>query len=77
MFSKKIFFATVFVISLSACQKEKEECTLAPETGSCNAAFSRYYFNNSTKKCEVFTWGGCDGVVPFETKEECEKCGCK
>jgi hypothetical protein len=78
MFSKKIFFLVVFAISLSACQKEKQECTLEPETGSCNAAFIRYYFNNSTKKCETFIWGGCnDGVVPFETKEECEMCGCK
>ena len=27
-------------------------------------------------KCKEFTWGGCDGIVPFDTMEECEKCEC-
>lgn len=78
MFSKKVFFLilVIAVSFLSACEK-KAVCTLTPETGNCFAAFPRYYFNNSTKKCEEFTWGGCGGLVPFETKEECEMCGCK
>lgn len=77
MFSKKIFIAFFFAIFLSACHENKPECALEPDAGNCLAAFPRYYFNNSTKKCEEFTWGGCGGVVPFETKEECEMCGCK
>ncbi|MBA4146415.1 MAG: proteinase inhibitor I4 serpin, partial [Cytophaga sp.] len=28
------------------------------------------------KKCKEFIWGGCGGVVPFETLEEC-KGGCQ
>ena len=70
------FIAIIVSISLSACEK-KEQCNLKPEAGNCYAIFTKYYFDHSTKKCETFIWGGCDGVVPFETKEECEKCGCK
>lgn len=75
MLSKKICFAILFSIFLFACQK-KEACNLKPDTGNCFAAFTKYYFDHSTKKCEAFTWGRCDGIVPFETKEACEKCGC-
>lgn len=35
-----------------------------------------YYFNNDSKKCEEFTYGGCKGNSNrFATKEDCEiKC---
>ncbi len=51
-------------------------CKLEPQVGPCNAAFSRYYFDQEENKCKVFTWGGCNGVVPFETLEDCELCAC-
>ena len=25
-----------------------------------------YYFNQQTEICEMFIWGGCAGLVPFE-----------
>lgn len=28
------------------------------------------------KTCEMFHWGGCDGVVPFDTLDECESSTC-
>ena len=28
------------------------------------------------QKCDTFIWGGCQGVVPFKTKAECEKARC-
>lgn len=70
----------------SCCDKEEGNptvcelnCTLEPNSGKCLGAFSKYYFDKTEKKCKVFTWGGCDGdgVVPFETLEECESCGCE
>lgn len=73
---QKILIAFIFSMSLSACQKQ-DLCSLKPEIGTCRAIFTKYYFDHSTKKCEAFIWGGCGGVVPFETKEECEMCGCK
>jgi hypothetical protein len=80
MLSKKMllitFIAIITSVTFSSCEKEYL-CSLKPEPGNCNASFSKYYFDDITKRCEVFTWGGCGGVVPFNTREECEACGCK
>ncbi len=59
---------------LSECQTK---CALEPEAGLCNAAFPKYYYDPVEKKCKMFTWGGCGGVVPFQTLQECESCGCE
>ncbi len=48
-----------------------KSCDLAPEPGMCKAAFQRYYFDSQSGECKVFIWGGCGGVVPFETLDEC------
>jgi len=48
-------------------------CNLEPESGTCKARISRYYFNQQEGICKEFIWGGCGGVVPFETLEECKK----
>lgn len=70
----------------TSCQSEKDSpepatqpvaCTLVPDAGMCNAAFVRYYYDPKDKKCKPFTWGGCNGVVPFTTLQECQDCGCK
>jgi len=47
-------------------------CELEPDPGPCEAAISAYYFNQETQSCAEFTYGGCAGVVPFWTLEECE-----
>lgn len=52
----------------------EDRCSLAPDPGPCKANFTRYYYDATEKKCKEFVWGGCDGVVPFETLAECEKC---
>lgn len=52
-------------------------CALVPDAGPCNAIAIRYYYDPRDKKCKPFTWGGCGGVVPFNTLEECKDCGCK
>lgn len=41
-------------------------------------AIKRYYYDAETKTCKEFFYGGCQGVVPFETLEACRKgCGCE
>ncbi|HEX2966548.1 MAG TPA: BPTI/Kunitz domain-containing protein, partial [Syntrophorhabdaceae bacterium] len=50
-----------------------ERCTLKPDSGVCAAAMNRYYYESLTKECRMFIYGGCGGVVPFNTKEDCEK----
>lgn len=55
-------------------QKEKT-CSLKAERGQCKGNFKRYQYDPLNKECKEFIWGGCGGVVPFETKEECvQKC---
>jgi hypothetical protein len=49
-----------------------EACALVPDPGPCEAAFDRYFFNQQTGRCEVFTYGGCDGVVPFDDFAACQ-----
>jgi len=36
-------------------------CTLQPETGNCRGNFPNYYYNQTTRKCELFVYGGCGG----------------
>ena len=77
----KIFFVAALgtiAVLFSACQQENDpRCALEPEAGDCYAAIPKYYFNPTTKQCEEFTWGGCGGVVPFETMLDCQLCGCQ
>ncbi len=49
-------------------------CDLAPDPGLCNAYIERYYYDQAERRCKVFVWGGCQGVVPFETLEQCRAC---
>ncbi|MDG2165042.1 MAG: BPTI/Kunitz-type proteinase inhibitor domain-containing protein [Flavobacteriales bacterium] len=58
------------------CSSNIDACTLSPEPGICFAAIQMYYFNQETQQCEDFTWGGCGGVVPFESLVECEAAAC-
>ena len=48
-------------------------CSLPPVTGICLAAFQRYFYNSTARRCETFTWGGCGGNGNnFQTMEDCE-----
>ncbi len=49
-----------------------DPCTLVPDPGDCAAAFDRYFFDPVTQQCQLFTWGGCDGVVPFTDFVACQ-----
>lgn len=81
---KKTLF--LFALTLAACDQKDpilstatcaSKCVLAPEAGTCKAYIPRYYYDPVEKKCKEFIWGGCNGVVPFETLAECETCGCE
>ena len=58
------------------CDALPSACELAPEPGPCFAAIPKYYFDSVEQTCKEFTWGGCGGVVPFDTLEECQQCDC-
>ena len=49
-----------------------DNCKLPKEPGMCLASFKRWYYNNTTKKCEQFVYGGCGGNGNnFRTSKEC------
>lgn len=48
-------------------------CMEPPSVGPCKAAFPRWYYNKSKKKCQEFLYGGCDGNANnFNTKAACK-----
>ncbi len=49
-------------------------CELPPDSGPCEAAIPKYYFDQEEQKCKEFLWGGCEGLIPFDTLEECKEC---
>lgn len=65
------------LLLLSGCQSSGEKlpaaCQLKPESGHCRAAFERYWFDPQSGTCQAFIWGGCQGVVPFETLQDCQQ----
>jgi hypothetical protein len=50
---------------------EQRKCRLQPDRGPCKGNFTRYYFDLQSRQCRPFSWGGCGGVVPFQTEQEC------
>lgn len=77
LFFSAFCFFSICLLS-TACSKDdktnNDRCQLNPQPGPCLASFRRYYYDKQEKKCKEFIWGGCGGVVPFETLEECKAC---
>lgn len=70
---KKLIFIVLAIPYLLSAQ---DPCTLIPDPGMCMAAIPKYYFDQTTQQCTMFVWGGCGGIVPFDTLEECESATC-
>ena len=49
-----------------------ESCYLEPDGGPCFGYMPMYYYNLVSGQCEMFIYGGCAGVVPFQSLEECQ-----
>ena len=48
-------------------------CKLSPDPGPCEAAITRYFYNPTSKQCETFIYGGCEGNDNnFQSLLECE-----
>lgn len=54
-----------------------EFCLMEMDPGICRGFFAKYFYNNQSRRCERFVYGGCLGNSNnFETLDECEKtCG--
>ena len=56
----------------------QNQCELEPDPGLCKAYFPKYYFDEEAQACQEFIYGGCGGVVPFDTMDECtQQCSTK
>lgn len=59
------------------CDNKDAACYEYPPTDElCQAYFTRWFFNEETNSCEQIGYSGCS-AYGFETKEECEDCGCE
>lgn len=76
-----VLTAVAFILlAFTQCNKDcikSDRCNLEPDPGLCEAYIPKYFYDNNDKTCKEFIWGGCGGVVPFDTMEECEEqCSC-
>lgn len=62
------------VLAAAASLVGRDRCGLWGMTGHCRAALRRYEWRHGS--CVSFVWGGCGGLVPFETKAACEAATC-
>ncbi|XP_072468709.1 tissue factor pathway inhibitor isoform X5 [Notamacropus eugenii] len=54
-------------------QEKPEICFLEQDSGVCRGLLPRYFYNNQSKRCEPFKYGGCLGNANnFESLEECK-----
>ena len=72
-----IFSLLIFYSCNKVCNSSLPNCELEPDSGPCEAAFTKYYYDSSEDKCKEFIYGGCQGTVPFNTLEECIECECR
>ncbi|RMX61237.1 hypothetical protein pdam_00007380 [Pocillopora damicornis] len=58
-------------------QYEKEKpirCNLPKQPGNCMASLRKWFFNNKTRQCEPFSYGGCNGNLNnFHTEDICRQ----
>lgn len=77
-----LLFLVLSTFTLFSCKSRNinlncKPCDLKPEAGNCKAYIPKYYYDKTEGKCKEFIWGGCGGVVPFQTMNECLECDCK
>ncbi len=76
----EITFASL-IFFLTSCSRDctslPSQCDLTPESGPCEAAIEKYFFDSEDQVCKPFIWGGCEGIVPFDTMEDCQQCECR
>ena len=79
--SYNLVIITILIFTFFSCNKkcysDLPSCKLEPDSGPCEAAMTKYYFDKDEKKCKEFIYGGCQGTVPFQTMEECLECECE
>jgi len=63
---------------LIAAGRDKSSCSLPARKGRCRAFLKAFFFDEQSRTCKKFTYGGCGETKAnrFSSKEECEAvCG--
>ena len=47
-------------------------CQLEGAYGTGTDSIRKFYFNTKLKACQPFEYSGKDGIVPFDSRDECE-----
>ncbi len=68
---KKLFLILFSFPFLFSAQLDST-CYLIPDIGPCFGSITKYYYDQTSAICMDFIWGGCDGVVPFHTMQDCQ-----
>ncbi|XP_029848488.2 isoinhibitor K-like [Ixodes scapularis] len=74
-----IFMVSVVILACSVLNTQgfNPDCNLPKDDGPCRARIPSFYFDNVTRTCHMFMYGGCEGngnnfESPEQCKEECE-----
>ncbi|KAI3354000.1 hypothetical protein L3Q82_018557 [Scortum barcoo] len=81
--SRESCIATCTVTVLPSSKKDEsapvprvtaeDSCMMTPDPGPCRAAFTKFYFDQSSGSCKTFMYGGCRGNENrYNSAEECK-----
>ena len=60
--------------SIGTSTSVQSPCLLPADSGPCDGALAKYFFNVNTGQCEAFGYGGCEGNANrFDTLQACQQ----
>lgn len=70
-------FSFLFSLYLVVDIQTPQLCRLLPDVGPCRGSVVKYYFDEPSKECRQFIYGGCKGNANnFDDEDSCiESCG--
>ncbi|EYC31475.1 hypothetical protein Y032_0004g2173 [Ancylostoma ceylanicum] len=69
-----LFLLCVSSVYLVYAQGDTGACYKEPKTGPCRASLPRFFYNKTSRTCEKFIYGGCEGNENnFEDEKECKR----